>query len=79
MLNRNEIFDYHHEFLERISVEEKSIAFRADDRVYRFDDCGWMVDEYGDNAGEIFLDEEFWSHIYAGYFDPLPLTERCDA
>jgi len=79
MLNRNVIFDYYHELLERISVDEKSIAFRTDDRVYRFDDYGWIAEEHGDDAGEISLDEEFWNHIYAGYFDPLPLTEKSDA
>lgn len=79
MLNRNEIFDYYHDFLERISVEESSIVFRADDRVYRFNDYGWLVDEYGDDACDIFLEEELWQHTYSGCFDPLPLTERTDA
>ena len=79
MLNRNEIFDYYDDFLERISVKDKKIVFRADDRVYRFDDYDLLIEEQGEDTCCIFLDEELWHYIYSGYFDPLPLTEKVDA
>ncbi|WP_290624607.1 hypothetical protein [Archaeoglobus sp. UBA230] len=77
MLNRNEIFDYYDVFLERLSVEGKKIVFRVDNRVYRFDD--YLIEEYGDEACSVFLEEEMWEYIYSGKFDPLPLTERVDS
>lgn len=78
MLNRNEIFNYYEQFMERLSVKDSKIVFRTDDRSYSFD-LDYLVEEYGEEACSVFLDEEMWSYIYSGYFDPLPLTEKTDA
>jgi hypothetical protein len=77
MLNRNEIFDYYDDFLERLSVEGKKMVFRTDDRVYRFKDYDYLIEEYGEEACSVFL-EEVWEYIYSGKFDPLPLTREAD-
>ncbi len=60
MLNRNEIASYYDEFLERLSInrEKGSVAFSTDDRVYEFDDCAELIDDYGKEACEVFLDQE---------------------
>jgi len=79
MLNRNEIFNYYDDFLERLSIEESSIVFRTDSRIYRFDDYEWLIGEYGDEARDVFLEEEFWQYVYSGHFDPHLLTEKTDA
>ncbi|ADC64607.1 hypothetical protein Ferp_0432 [Ferroglobus placidus DSM 10642] len=78
MLNRNEIFEYYDDFLERLSIKGNSIVFRTDSGIYRFDDYEWLIEEYGDDARDVFLEEEFWRYIYSGHFDPLPLTEEVD-
>ena len=79
MLGRNEIFNYYDQFLERLDVSGDTIVFRTDDRVYRFDDYEYLIEEYGDEVCSIFLEEEIWEYIYSGKFDPLPLTERVDS
>ena len=79
MLGRNEIFNYYDQFMERLEVSGDTIVFRTDDRVYRFEDYDHLIEEYGDEACSIFLEEEMWEYIYSGKFDPLPLTERVDA
>jgi len=79
MLGRNEIFDYRDQFLERLGVKDNAIVFKTEDRVYTFRDYGYLIEKYKDEACSIFLEEEMWEYIYSGYFDPLPLTERCDA
>jgi len=79
MLNRSEIFKYYDDFLERLGVDGKTIVFRIDKRTYRLEDCSYLVEEYGDEACAIFLEEELWDYIHSGYFDPIPLTEKIDS
>ncbi len=78
MLGRNEILNYYDQFMERLDVSDDAVVFRTDDRVYRFEDYGYLIEEHGDEVCSVFLEEEMWEYIYSGRFDPLPLTERTD-
>ncbi len=79
MLGRNEIFNYYDQFMERLDVSDDAVVFRTDDRVYRFEDYDYLIEEYGDETCSVFLEEEMWEYIYSGRFDPLPLTEKTDS
>jgi len=77
MLSRSEILRHCEEFLERTRIEDGIILFETDDMDFAFE-RGDLIEEYGEDARDYFVENELWELIYFGHFDPSPLTRIAD-
>ncbi len=53
--------------------------FRQTIKKYEFERDKEFLEKYGEDAVQIFMDEELWELNYFGHFDLAPLTLQTDA